>query len=98
MVKKRATATGIFNTCTSFGLTVINLYAPSVMVHYGWRAALGVTAVFPLAALIFAYFAIKGNPPFPQQFKIKEANGQIEEETAIQRLKKKQLIIVAFGC
>ncbi|KRM75073.1 MFS transporter [Secundilactobacillus collinoides] len=86
--KKRATATGIFNTCTSFGLTVINLYAPSVMVHYGWRAALGVTAVFPLAALIFAYFAIKGNPPFPQQFKIKEANGQIEEETAIQRLKK----------
>ena len=42
--KKRATATGIFNTCTSFGLTVINIYAPTVMVHYGGRSALGVTA------------------------------------------------------
>ncbi|WP_418611343.1 MFS transporter [Levilactobacillus brevis] len=86
--KKRATATGIFNTCTSFGLTVINLYAPTVMVHYGWRAAMGVTALFPLAALIFAYFALRGNPPFPQQFGIKEANGQIETETAMTRLKK----------
>lgn len=86
--KKRATATGIFNTCTSFGLTVINLYAPTVMVHYGWRATLGVTALFPLAAFIFAYFALKGNPPYPQQFVIKKSDGEIEEETAIERLKK----------
>lgn len=86
--KKRATATGIFNTCTSFGLTVINLYAPTVMVHYGWRATLGVTALFPLAAFIFAYFALEGNPPYPQQFVIKKSDGEIEEETAIERLKK----------
>jgi len=86
--KKRATATGIFNTCTSSGLTVINLYAPTVMVHYGWRATLGVTALFPLAAFIFAYFSLKGNPPYPQQFVIKKSDGEIEEETAIERLKK----------
>lgn len=85
--KKRATATGIFNTCTSFGLTVINIYAPSVMVHYGWRATMGVTALFPLAALFFAYFALKGNPPFPQQFGIKKANGKVKTESAISRLK-----------
>ncbi|AKP64332.1 major facilitator superfamily protein [Levilactobacillus koreensis JCM 16448] len=85
--KKRATATGIFNTCTSFGLTVINLYAPTVMVHYGWRAALGVTAFFPLAALIFSYFALKGNPPFPQQFGIKEADGEIKKESSMSRLR-----------
>ena len=86
--KKRATATGIFNTCTSFGLTVINLYAPSVMVHYGWRAAMGVTALFPLAALIFAYFALRGNPPFPQQFGVKEADGEVATESSMARLKK----------
>ena len=86
--KKRATATGIFNTCTSFGLTVINLYAPSVMVHYGWRAALGVTALFPLAALIFAWFALKGTPPFPQQFGIKEKSGEIKQESSMRRLRK----------
>lgn len=87
-VKKRATATGIFNTCTSFGLTVINLYAPIVLVHYGWRAALAVTAFFPLAAFIFSYFALKGKPPFPQQFVIREKNGKVETETAMMRLKK----------
>ncbi|SYW01779.1 MFS transporter [Oenococcus oeni] len=86
--KKRATATGIFNTCTSFGLTVINLYAPVVLVHYGWRAAFAVTAFFPLAALIFSYFAIKGTPPFPQQFGIKEKSGTIKSESSITRLKK----------
>ncbi|WP_203640541.1 MFS transporter [Levilactobacillus andaensis] len=85
--KKRATATGIFNTCTSFGLTVINLYAPTVMVRYGWRAALGVTAFFPLAALIFSYFALKGNPPFPQQFGIKEADGEVKKESSMSRLR-----------
>ncbi|WP_010621073.1 MFS transporter [Paucilactobacillus suebicus] len=84
--KKRATATGIFNTCTSFGLTVINIYAPTVLVHYGWRAAFGVTAMFPLAALIFCYFALKGNPPFPQQFGIKEANGNVATESVWSRL------------
>lgn len=86
--KKRATATGIFNTCTSFGLTVINIYAPTIMVHYGWRATMGVTALFPLAALFFAYFALKGNPPFPQQFGIKKANGTIQQESSMARLKK----------
>lgn len=86
--KKRATATGIFNTCTSFGLTVINIYAPTIMVHYGWRATMGVTALFPLAALFFAYFALKGNPPFPQQFGIKKVNGTIQQESSMARLKK----------
>lgn len=86
--KKRATATGIFNTCTSFGLTVINLYAPTVLVHYGWRAALAVTAFFPLVAFIFSYFALKGKPPFPQQFGVKEKNGNIKEESSMTRLKK----------
>lgn len=84
--KKRATATGIFNTCTSFGLTVINLYAPYVMVHYGWRATMGVTAVFPLAALLFCFFALRGNAPFPQQFGIKESDGTIQKESVWKKL------------
>lgn len=86
--KKRATATGIFNTCTSFGLTVTNIYAPTVMVHYGWRSALGVTALFPAAAFVFAWFALKGNPPFPQQFGVKESNGEVIQESSIARLRK----------
>jgi sugar phosphate permease len=62
--KQRATATGIFTTCTSFGLTVVNLYAPTVAQHYGWRAAMFVTAVIPLLVLGYVIFALKGNPPY----------------------------------
>jgi len=85
--KKRATATGIFNTCTSFGLTVINIYAPTVMVNYGWRAVMALTAVFPLIAFIFAWFALRGNPPFPQQFGIKKSSGKVSEKSALLKLK-----------
>lgn len=86
--KQRATATGIFNTCTSFGLTVINIYAPTVMVHYGWRATMAVTALFPFVALVFASIVLRGNPPFPQQFGVKKSNGKVESESAMLRLKK----------
>lgn len=86
--KKRATATGLFNTCTSFGLTVVNAYAPYVSVHYGWRMAMGVTALFPLAALIYAGIALKGNPPYPQQFGVKTASGEVQTESSWARLKK----------
>lgn len=86
--KKRATATGWFNTCTSFGLIVVNAYAPYVSVHYGWRAAMGITALFPLVALFYAWVTLKGNPPFPQQFGVKTKSGKVQEESAMTRLKK----------
>lgn len=83
---KRATATGWFNTCTSFGLIVVNAYAPSVSVHYGWRVSMIVTALFPLAALIYAGIAFRMKPPYPQQFKVRTASGELKTQSVWARL------------
>lgn len=55
---QRGTAVGIFMSCTSFGIFTINLYAPTVATHYGWRMAFLVTAILPLLVLIMSYFTL----------------------------------------
>lgn len=55
---QRGTAVGIFMSCTSFGIFTINLYAPTVATHYGWRMAFLVTAILPLIVLIMSYFTL----------------------------------------
>ncbi|MBS4913118.1 MAG: MFS transporter [Veillonella sp.] len=55
---QRGTAVGIFMSCTSFGIFTINLYAPTVATHYGWRMAFLVTAVLPLIVLAMSYFTL----------------------------------------
>lgn len=62
--KDRATANGIFVTCTSFGLTIVNAYAPAVATTHGWRMAMAITAVLPLLVFIFAVFALRGKAPY----------------------------------
>lgn len=62
--KDRATANGLFNTCTSFGLTIVNAYAPAVASTHGWRMAMVITAILPLIVYIFAFFALRGKAPY----------------------------------
>lgn len=57
--KQRGTAVGLFMTCTSFGITVVNLYAPTVAFHYGWRVAFMITALLPLLVLFLSFFTLK---------------------------------------
>lgn len=56
---QRGTAVGLFMTCTSFGITVVNLYAPTVAFHYGWRVAFIITALLPLVVLALSFFTLK---------------------------------------
>lgn len=55
---QRGTAVGIFMSCTSFGIFTVNLYAPTVATHYGWRMAFLVTAILPLIVLVMSYFTL----------------------------------------
>ncbi|WP_298703378.1 MFS transporter [uncultured Veillonella sp.] len=55
---QRGTAVGIFMSCTSFGIFTVNLYAPTVATHYGWRMAFLVTAILPLLVLGMSYFTL----------------------------------------
>ena len=50
---------GIFMSCTSFGITTVNLYAPIVATHYGWQTAFLATAILPLVVLVLCYFTVR---------------------------------------
>lgn len=56
---QRGAAVGIFMSCTSFGITTVNLYAPYVATHYGWQTAFLATAILPLAVLVLCYFTVR---------------------------------------
>lgn len=86
--KQKGTATGIFLTCTSFGITVINSYAPSVSSSFGWPAAFLVTAAIPLIVLVFCYFSL------PKTQKKVEVESNSAEHTEKLSLKDSMLMIV----
>lgn len=56
---QRGAAVGIFMSCTSLGITTVNLYAPYVATHYGWQTAFLVTAALPIAILALCYFTVR---------------------------------------
>lgn len=58
--RQRGTATGLLMTCTSLGISVVNLYAPSLATNYGWQVAMFATAVIPLAILVLCFFTLRG--------------------------------------
>lgn len=60
--KQRGTATGIFMSCTSFGISTVNLYAPWVATQFGWERAFLVTAILPLLVLVLSFFSLRGKP------------------------------------
>lgn len=58
--RQRGTATGLLMSCTSLGISVVNLYAPSLATNYGWQVAMFATAVIPLAILVLCFFTLRG--------------------------------------
>lgn len=55
----RGTAMGFFMTASSLGVSVVNLFVPTVAKLYGWNASFYVAGVFPLLALLLAYFLLQ---------------------------------------
>ena len=56
---QRGAAVGIFMSCTSFGITTVNLYAPYVAtITVGKQRSLA-TAILPLAVLVLCYFTVR---------------------------------------
>jgi sugar phosphate permease len=57
--KGRGTAVGFFMTASSLGVTVVNLFIPTIAKGYGWNASFYAAGVLPLIVLLFAYFILK---------------------------------------
>jgi MFS family permease len=59
----RATAMGFFMTASSLGVTVVNLFVPSVAHRFGWHTAFYTAGLFPLIGFWLALFLLKERTP-----------------------------------
>lgn len=76
--QKRALATGLWASCVGIGNIVPLIFAPSIMVAYGWQAVWWTGAVY--SALAFILFAILFRMPRPEEMEAAPAPATEEEE------------------
>ncbi|BCJ85686.1 MFS transporter [Effusibacillus dendaii] len=57
--KGRGTAMGFFMTASSLGVSVVNLFVPTVTKSYGWQTAFLVAGFLPILGLVLGYFFLK---------------------------------------
>ncbi|SFD38934.1 Sugar phosphate permease [Bacillus sp. OV194] len=57
--KRRGVAIGFFMTATSLGVTVVNLFVPTVAAAHGWRSAFIVAGLLPIAGIVLSFFFLK---------------------------------------
>jgi MFS family permease len=76
--RKRALATGLWASCVGVGNIVPLIFAPSIMVAYGWQAVWWTGAAY--SALAFILFAILFRMPKPEEMEAAPAPAAEEEE------------------
>lgn len=67
----RATAMGFFMTASSLGVTVVNLFVPSVSQNFGWHTAFYVAGLFPVIGFLIAFFLLKERTPQTEGNKVR---------------------------
>ncbi len=75
--QKRALATGLWASCVGIGNVVPLLFAPSIMVAYGWQAVWWTGAAY--SALAFILFAVLFRMPRPEELEAAPAPATEEE-------------------
>lgn len=65
--KTRGTAMGFFMTASSLGVSVVNLFVPTVSQTYGWHTAFYIAGLFPIIGFVIAYFLLKERTPKAKQ-------------------------------
>lgn len=71
--RQRGTATGLLMSCTSLGISVVNLYAPSLAQNHGWQVAMFATAVIPLIVLVLCFFTLRSGNAVKNEKTVKAA-------------------------
>ncbi len=71
--KGRGTAIGFFMTASSLGVTVVNLFVPTIAKDYGWHTSFLVAGVLPLIAAVMAYFILKERTTFAERMQARAA-------------------------
>jgi len=102
---QRGAAVGIFMSCTSLGLTTVNLYAPYVATNYGWQNAFLLTAVLPILVFILSYFTVRKPSAeilAQREAEVSAASAHIGEKTSLKEnllhvLKNRNICCLAFA-
>ena len=102
---QRGAAVGIFMSCTSLGLTTVNLYAPYVATNYGWQNAFLLTAVLPILVFILSYFTVRKPSAeilAQRESEASAASAHIGEKTSLKEnllhvLKNRNICCLAFA-
>ncbi|WP_047151894.1 MFS transporter [Aneurinibacillus tyrosinisolvens] len=93
---KRGMANGLFMTSTSLGVSLVNLYVPTLSKGYGWRTAFLVSGLLPLLGLIAAYFLLKERPRVEQKTK-EPQNNQSYWKDVILLFKNRNLLLTGIA-
>ena len=102
---QRGAAVGIFMSCTSLGLTTVNLYAPYVATNYGWQNAFLLTAVLPILVFILSYFTVRKPSAeilAQREAEVSATSAHIGEKTSLKEnllhvLKNRNICCLAFA-
>lgn len=91
--KRRGAAMGFFMTSTSFGISLVNLFVPSVAHGFGWRTAFFITGLLPFIGLLLGYFLLKERTPVHQISKKQNTSWH----DIISLLKNKNIILMGIA-
>lgn len=80
--KGRGTAMGFFMTASSLGVSVVNLFVPTVAQTYGWQTSFFVAGVLPMAGLFLGFFFLKERNTQSEQRKTPQTSAGFWKDVA----------------
>lgn len=94
--KGRGTAMGFFMTASSLGVSVVNMFVPSVAKAQGWQTAFLVAGILPIIGLILGFFFLKERTSAADQRSAAQSSAHFWKDVA-SLLKNRNLMVTGFS-
>ncbi|GAA4703572.1 MFS transporter [Brevibacillus fulvus] len=95
--KGRSTAMGFFMTASSLGVSVVNLFVPTVAEASGWQASFLVAGLLPIIGLVLGFFILKEKTPSTVQRSQNAENASRFWKDVAGLFKNRNLMITGFS-
>ncbi|MEJ8546745.1 MFS transporter [Brevibacillus borstelensis] len=94
--KGRGTAMGFFMTASSLGVSVVNMFVPTVAGSYSWKTAFFVAGALPLLGLVLGYFFLREKTSAAEQRAQGESSASFWKDVG-QLFKNRNLMVTGFS-
>lgn len=94
--KGRGTAMGFFMTASSLGVSVVNMFVPTVANSYSWKTAFFVAGALPLLGLVLGYFFLREKTSAAEQRAQAESSAAFWKDVA-HLFKNRNLMVTGFA-